>query len=215
VVVATLASLAALPIPDSAGERYYVVLFAFQSEPNLPRFAHTFATFVKATGAGPDPRCYSVQTHTISWCPASREIRVARFCPERGANLDLPATLAWARSLGSWVTRWGPFEVHKELYDRAVAQEARLRSGAVQYKVLDCGLRPSEASNCIHAVSDLAGGALLDTGAAYGEEASCLVAHHLRRWMINPHLTHEWVYQRLGLEGVAVQSRSWGRAPAP
>src|SRR5262249_21636430 len=152
--------------------------FAFECTPDLPRYAHTFATFVKATGVGPCASQYAIEAHTISWCPASGVIRLARLCPERGVNRDLTGTLAWAPWLGAWISRWGPFQIRKELYDRAVAQECRLASGAIGYKVLDCGVRPGCASNCIHAVSDIVEGPLLQTGTAYGDEAGAMVAHH-------------------------------------
>ncbi len=208
-------ALALLPGAARAGELYFAVVFASQGELDLPRYAHTFATFIKATGEGPNADRYAVEAHTISWSPASGDVRIARFWPERGTNLDLASTLRWARSLDARVSRWGPFQVRKELYDRALVQIARLESGALGYKALDVGQRPRYASNCIHAVSDVdTDGGLLDTGPHYGEEASYLVAYHFRRWTIDPCRVHEWVYDRLGLRGLPIQPRTWGRAPA-
>jgi hypothetical protein len=212
---AALAVLLALPGGAQAGELYFVIVFATQGDfLPLPRYAHTFATFVKATGEGPWPDRYAVEAHTISWCPASGDVRVARLGPERGVNLDLSATLRWARSLGAGASRWGPFQVRKELYDRARAQIARLESGAVWYKTIDGGPAPHQVSNCIHAVSDIdADGGPLDTGLAFGDEASYLVARHLARWMIDPCRTHEWVYDRLGLRGLPIRAHTWARPP--
>src|SRR5262249_38770512 len=100
------------------------------------------------------------------------------------------------------------------LYDRAVAQVARLQAGAVQYKAVDLGYRPGTALNCIHAVSDIdPDNGLLETGTDYGDEATYLVAHHLMRWLINPYQVHECVYDRLGLRGLPIPARTWGRAP--
>jgi len=37
------------------GEFYYVMIFGSQSSPKLLRYTHTWATFVRAVGEGPDP----------------------------------------------------------------------------------------------------------------------------------------------------------------
>jgi hypothetical protein len=214
-----------LPTAARAEDFYYVVVFGSQRAPNWPRYSHTFATFVKATGAGPSPAAYRLESHTISWSPRTLDVRAARLLPEAGVNLDLHTTLRWAQSLGADVYQWGPFRIRKELYDRALAQIARLGSGAVQYKVIDAGYRPHRASNCIHAVSDLdADRGLLETGALHGEAASQRVALHLRRWMVEPSQVHAWVGARLGLgaypitqralEPLPADGRSWGRIPS-
>src|SRR5262249_44545731 len=58
-----------------------------------------------------------------------------------------------------------------------------------------------EASNCIHAVSDIdSDGGFLHVGKIWGEAASARVVEHLRRWMIEPEKTHPWIANRLGLE---------------
>ena len=38
--------------PAHAGEDYYLLMFASQRIPNNPNYAHTFATFVRATWEG-------------------------------------------------------------------------------------------------------------------------------------------------------------------
>lgn len=106
------------------------------------------------------------------------------------------------------VSCWGPFQIRKELYERAVRQIARLQSGMVQYKAADIGYRPAAATNCIHAVSDIdSDNGLLDTGGAYGEAASALVARHFERWMVGTGQTHEWVYDRLNLRRYVIVRR--------
>jgi hypothetical protein len=212
-IVLALAATALLTGPVRAAEHYYVILFAAQGDPPVPRYSHTFATFIRAVGTS--PASCAVETHTISWSPASMEIRLARFFPERGVNLDLAASLRWARSLGARVCRWGPFEIRQDLYDRAQAQIARLSTGAVEYKVVDLGLRPQRASNCVHAVSDIAADdGLLETGLDYGEEASYLVACHFRPWMIEPGQVHDWLWDRIGLSAAPIARCTWGRVPA-
>jgi hypothetical protein len=170
-----------------ADESYYMIVYGAQRTPNVPRFTHTFATFVKATGEGNDKTKYKVEEHTISWIAKTKEIVVARARPEPGVNLSLKESLALAASLEEKVSMWGPFEIKKELYDRALKQIDRLESNKVEYKAIDLRFRPESATNCIHAVSDIdADDGLLDVGTACGDEASRAVAGHLRRWTINP-----------------------------
>ena len=100
---------------------------------------------------------------------------------------------------------WGPYQINKDLYDRALKQEARLNSGLVLYKAVDRRFRPGTASNCIHAVADLdMDNGLLHSGQGRGDAASHQVAQHLNRWIIHPEQTHAWVASRLGLNGDSV-----------
>ena len=90
-----------------AGEFYYVMIFGSQSSPKFLRYTHTWATFVRAVGEGPDPRDYSLQVHTISWLPVAGDPRLAAW-PEPGVNLDLDQTLDVVHSLRESVTMWAP-----------------------------------------------------------------------------------------------------------
>ncbi|HMC66329.1 MAG TPA: hypothetical protein VKI65_15435 [Gemmataceae bacterium] len=178
---------------------YYLMVFASQAG-NEARSSHTFATFVKATREGSSEDDGKLEEHTISWLPRSLDIVIVRRWAEPGVNVDLQATRQWAESMGARVTMWGPFEIEKELYDRGLAQIARLQSGAVRYKAIDEKFRP-DASNCIHAVSDVdTGNGFLHVGKVWGEPASAQVVDHLRRWMIEPEKTHPWLAKKLGLE---------------
>jgi hypothetical protein len=182
-----------------ADESYYMIIFGQQDGARQVDSAHTFATFVKARGEGPDRAKYSIESHTISWMPRSLDVKVLKR-PEQGINLTLKDTLNHARTIKTGVSMWGPFAIKKELYDRAVRQESRLNKGAIGYKALDLRFRPNDASNCIHAVSDIDTDAgLMETGTAHGDEASFMVLQHLGRWIIDPDQTHEWVSQRLEL----------------
>jgi hypothetical protein len=188
--------------PSCAGEpkdSYYMAVFSAQVESNEPRLTHTFATFVKDTGDS--AKDYRTEVHTISWMPKSFNIAILAASPEPGTNLDLPSSLRWAESRNCRVSMWGPFKIDKELYDRAVKQESRLRSGRVLYKAIDLRFRPGVASNCIHAVSDLAvDKGLLDSGQRCGDAASRLVVQHLGRWIIDRGQTYAWLVGRLGLK---------------
>ena len=114
-----------------------------------------------------------------------------------------------AESVGARVSMWGPFAIEEELYDRALAQKARLESRAIQYKAVDEKFRPEEASNCIHAVSDIdRDQGLLHVGRNWGEPASQLVVNHLKRWIINPRQTHQWVRDQIGLQDYPLTVRA-------
>jgi hypothetical protein len=200
-----------------ADDKYYMIMFGAQDEAATPRLCHTFATFVKASGEGDDKSDYKLERHTISWIPATREIVIARLFAEPGENLGLRESLRLAASQGEQVAMWGPFEIKKELYDRARKQIDLLEKGEVQYKAIDARFRPTAASNCIHAVADIdTDNGYLSVGTAHGAGASRMVLDHLSRWIIKPDQTHEWVGKRLGLDDekiIKVQS-SEGRGAA-
>jgi hypothetical protein len=181
----------------AADDSYYMLVFAMQDDANQPKHAHAFATFVKATGQGAKAK---IEGHTISWMPDSLDIVVLRRLPEPGRNLSLPATLRLAKSFGSKVTLWGPYQIKKELYTRALAQEERLNKRAIMFKTVDRRFRLKSASNCIHAVADIdTDNGILNVGTSYGNAASQIVVQHLSRWIIEPKKTHEWVAKRLSL----------------
>jgi hypothetical protein len=186
-------------------ESYYMTIFSAQASSRDPRRTHSFATFVKAKGTGDAAQNSPLEIHTISWMPQSLDIVILRRRPELGVNLDLETSLRWAESRNCRVSMWGPYQISKDLFDRAVKQEARLNSGLVLYKAVDRRFRPGTASNCIHAVADLdMDSGLLHSGQGRGDAASRQVAQHLERWIINPEQTHTWVAGRLGLNGDSV-----------
>jgi hypothetical protein len=190
------------PIASSRLHAHFMVVLAFQRTLNLPQYSHSFAAFVKALDQNRLLN-FGTEIHTISWMPATLDITVLTTEAEPGINLDLPATLELARRFESSIKTWGAYRIQQELYDRAVAQEARLMRGEIQYKVLDGDLRPHTASNCIHVISDLdTTDGLLNTGLARGNSASQMVVDHLRRWIVEPDRVHPWVGELLGLSGV-------------
>jgi hypothetical protein len=182
-----------------ADESYFMIVFGQQGGANQVELSHTFATFVKATGTGPDKTKYAIDSHTISWMPRSLDVKVLRR-PEEGVNLDLKGTLSHAAAVKAEVCMWGSFQIKKGLYDRALLQETRLKKGDIDYKVVDARFRPDSAMNCVHAVCDIdMDNGLLPTGAAHGQEASLLVLTHLSRWIVDGDKTNEWIGQRLEL----------------
>jgi hypothetical protein len=181
-------------------ELYFMIIFSQEGSGHEPWLSHTFATFVKATGTGSDRNQYRLEHHTISWLPASRDVRLLRLGPEPGKNFSREDTLRWARSLNVRISMLGPYQIQKELYERAVRQVQRLNQGKIAYKAIDGRFRPDVASNCFHAISDIdADNGLLQTGTAHGDDASSMVVMHLKRWLIRPEEVHDWVAQRLGV----------------
>ncbi len=103
-VLAALALLAGPPSTTRAGEAYYVMVFGSESHPKQLRYTHTWATFIKATGECSDPNAYALEYNTISWLPATLEVKVLRPWPEPGVNLNLYQTLRAVHANGESVT---------------------------------------------------------------------------------------------------------------
>ena len=197
----------ALPGAARADDKYYLLLFASQGQPTIPRWSHTFATFVKASGAGDHPAKWKLETHTISWLPASGAV-LPRFKSDRGRNYDLPDSLATARSQNARVYLWGPHETNAEFYELAKKRIAQLESGAWAYRLLDGKDRHLSICNCAHAVCDLVPGEPLITGTSFGEGASAKIARYFQPWLIEPEKTHDWLLDRLDLKGQNLQRRN-------
>ncbi len=198
-----------LPRAAAADEAYYMITFGSQ----MPIYfqanhTHSFAVFVRAHHDGSGQKCI-LESFAISWMPQSMQVRVGKLQPEPGVNLDIYTTLNWALCDGQRVSRWGPFLIEKELYDRAVAQQAHLNSGAVRYKTVDTGYTTFRVSNCIHALGDLLYDApRLRIGTpTWGQAGSYFITLHLGRWIIDPHTTHEWVMDALALSNYPIVAR--------
>jgi hypothetical protein len=184
-----------------AEDRYYMMIFASQSAPNVVRYSHTFAVFVDAFGQGQFPDEYLIDTHTISWMPASRHIWPLRLGPTPGVNMNLAETFKWAESAGKHISMWGPFNIDRQLYDMAVSQESKLNQGKLQYLCIDGRCRQNRACNCIHAVCDLdLTQSPLSTGTSHGKEASKLVLTHFEPYIHESHGSNRWLIERLHLD---------------
>ena len=186
-----------------------VVWGAQRPDVNLPKYTHTFATFLKVTGeccCGPE--CPHLTEHfTISWLPRDAVVQTWRLLPQPGANYDLYSTLKLLTAEGEQFALWGPFAIDRSLYCRAVTQKALLEGGAVRYKAADTGYPTARVSNCIHAVSDLAEDSprLRVASPGWGWSASYYVTRHLSPWFLDRRPTHDWVLAELGLAGFCIR----------
>jgi len=191
-----------------AEDFYFVMVLGSQQDWPNPRFAHTFATFVKVSAQEPCPDTFTIEeVHTISWLAATMVVKPA-LLPEPGTNFELRETIQWALDTCQRVSMWGPYQINEDLYCRALRQIDLLESCRVRYKAVDSGYPSSRVSNCIHAISSIAGGYRLRVvSPEWGETASYYVVRRLRRWYVNPEEKHEWLAAALGLEEYPIISR--------
>jgi len=143
------------PHAVEAGERYYMVIFASQSHPKIPRLSHTFGTIVRVTDAPPGCVNPCIEAYTISWLPQTMKVRPWRLHDEPGENFTLDATLRWAYANHMDVTQWGPYEIDGDFFARVYREYARIQSGEFRYKAIDPRQRGARTTDCIHAISDI------------------------------------------------------------
>ena len=150
--LATIFTLAIASSPGSAlaDERYYALLFGSQSQPKLLRFTHTWATFIKVVDTT-DPNAPLVYVHTISWLPASLNVRTWSPFPEKGVNFDLDQTIDYVTKNGESINLWGPFQIVQPVYERSLRVKQIIESGSAQYRAISTS-RNMLISDCIHAV---------------------------------------------------------------
>jgi hypothetical protein len=138
--------------PVCAGEYYFLLVFGSQSRPKQLRYTHTWATFVRAVGDGPNLNDYALYVHTISWLPQTLDVHVWRRWPERGVNLDLYQTLQTVSASRQDVSLWGPFVLPPDVYQKSLQVRQILESGQMKYRAIDGGAE-RWIDDCIHAVS--------------------------------------------------------------
>ena len=208
-------ALFAAPRRSVANDQFYVVIFGSESDPKHLRLSHTFATFVRATGEGPDPSTYALTVHTISWLPRQLDVRVRRPCPEPGINLDLDSTIRVLMKDGETVTAWGPYRISLEIYNLSIQEMNKLNSGTELYRAVDGPLN-NKVSNCIHAVGDVdplfgRRGYALDR---VGKPASAYIAKELvkRSRYEQTLFDNNWLIPRLGLHAYPIEYVD-GRGP--
>jgi hypothetical protein len=153
VILALLGLALTMRASETKGDEfYYAMIFGAQSKPKLLQYTHTWATFIRAVGEGPDANNYFLCHHTISWLPQSLDVRTWSLLPEPGVNLDLYRTLDAVYHDREDVTMWGPFRIHQFVYERSLQVKGILDSGVAEYRAFSTG-RNLLISDCIHAVA--------------------------------------------------------------
>jgi hypothetical protein len=155
--------------------RYFMVVWSYQGEGNLPRESHTFATFYY----GDHLANGHVRPATISWLPATGVVHPLRA--ERGRNFSLAQTRAMACHAGKQVASWGPYEITFGLYRRALARIQLLESGKVAYSELS--LRPN-SMNCVEAAGEITN-TPFHPGMSWGFAGGKAVVRHLNPFFKN------------------------------
>ena len=199
------------PTPTGS-PRYYFVLFGGQSIPYRPRTAHTFAAFVKTTPVSDGT--ILIDSFTISWLPATGDVRPWKLRAEKGRNFTLEDTFAQAEANHARVSMWGPFEIDAAWYEKASAQSQRLESGEVRYRVIDSFRLRNDVQHCVHAVTsaDTTRQWRLQPVVQVGEPGtSRLAAEYLRKHaFIGGATTHDWLIPVVGLDRFPVIRRQPG-----
>ncbi len=190
-----------LPGVAAAQDRYYLWIFSSQSEPKLPKYTHTWATFVHIADCN---GARQVEALTLSWMPRTLNIRTYAVMPEPGVNLDLSTTLRFVTCERERISVWGPYAISPCLYGRAVEQKARLEGGEVQYRAMDPFIRRANISDCIHAVSDVAPGQTrlnYIEAVFFGDAAGRRIAHAFERLGLTCPAREDlaWLEQALGM----------------
>lgn len=186
--------------PARGADLYFMTVYGAQRPVvNQPRYSHTWATFVRLTGNGPDPRRYTAQTITISWLPETLEVRPLELRAEPGVNLTQQQTAAWCEKYRMEIAQFGPYQIEPRLWELAFRRFDRLERGELMYRASDLFSRPNkkhpEVCNCIYAVLDLDGRdpAFRPVTLGFGYIGSAFVTRRLSPYIIDPDRTHPWV----------------------
>lgn len=199
-------------IAPPAGEHYYLMIFGSESRIKRAKFTHTWATMVRVN----ESDSTAMEPHTISWMPATLDIKALARKVEPGTNLELKFTIEEMLRHGEHVVMWGPYEVPFGLYQRFLVQKRFMESGTVGYQCIDSigeAARTGLGCNCIHAVTDM--DPLYDRQqyplSYFGISGSRNVVKqiHERPTIIGPNRCHTWVATALGLDDYPIERKKW------
>jgi hypothetical protein len=200
------------PRPD---EKFYLILFGSQSIPKIARKTHTWGVIVRVHSRGEGQEA-EIESHTISWLPASLKIRIFRFDVEPGVNLGLHETIRFVLKNNERVSEWGPYECRPRLYYRTLIQKEFLDSGQIGYQAVDNvgeAARKGNGCDCIHALTDQDP---LYSRSRYpldrfGDSATEFIVGEIwkRDVLLNPEQTHDWVQEVLGLNQYPIVRRCY------
>jgi hypothetical protein len=164
-------------------DRYFIIPFAYENKGNDPEFSHTFISVIHVLAddkqrnltSGLQKKTYrnrNFEAFTISWLPhdfaKNPNLCVfkgpgARLFPDRntcptsvGRVFSLDETLRLGVNAKNAVCMWGPYEIRKEAFDRAVARLRLLEGGTIKYRADDRLTRKDRSAiNCFHATANL------------------------------------------------------------
>jgi hypothetical protein len=203
----------------AADDYYFAMILGSQSQPKRLRYTHTWVTLAHAQGEGPDLSSYNLELSTISWLPATLDVKVLRPWPEPGVNLDLYQTIQAVQDKGESITMWGPFVVRPECWPRSLFVRGILESGRAEYRAISTA-RNLLISDCIHAAAAM--DPVFGRGhyplVRIGKPASRHMAHQLvMRSVFDQYLyNNAWLVPRLGLDRYGIEvvpPRAIARAP--
>ncbi len=195
------------------GDRYYLTIFGAQSVPYRVPFTHTWAAFTR-TAATPTGEVV-VESHAISWMPATLKIRPYALRTEPGVNLTLAESFGFVASFGGRASVWGPFDIDADHFERLKARKERLESGEVRYRAIGAFTRTGPVSNCgqsFSRASPVVGEKYLQPTPAAGENGtSRLAARYLRAGVLTDGgTTHPWLLSIIGADAYPVTPRQPG-----
>jgi hypothetical protein len=203
----------AIPNDAAPGERFYILVFGSERTIRVPRYTHTWATIVKTVEA---PGCAPqvAEVHTISWMPATLEIRPWRFTPEPGRNLELHETLRMVLDHREHVAMWGPYEIYPQGFRRGLMQKAFMESGRVGYQCIDTVGEGADGTgcDCIHAITDMDPDFQRNYYrlTRFGQAGSEFIVRQLfERNLVVTGQTHSWLEGPLGLCQYPIQHRDY------
>lgn len=208
-MAAVLGCWVATAAGEARGDEFnYVMIFGSQSSPKRLQYTHTWATFIRAVGEGPDASNYTLYQHTISWLPETLDVRTWSLFPEKGVNLDLYQTLDAVYRNHENVTMWGPFRILPQVYERSLRVKEILDSGQAEYRAISTP-RNLLISDCIHAV------AAVDPVFGRGHYPLIRVGHPASRFIARQMMTrsvfdqwesdNSWIVPRLGLDRYPIE----------
>ena len=207
-----VAQLARLPAPD--GERYFVMIFGSESKPKRAKYTHTWGSVIRVTDC--ESGSPKIEEHTISWMPATLEIRPVSRTVEPGVNLGLKFTIEEMLRNDEHVAMYGPYETGPGFYQRFLTQKAFMESGKVGYQCIDSfgeAARCGNGSDCIHAITDM------DPSYSrnhyplsfYGIAASRNVVReiHTRPVIKCPSADHSWLIPLLEIDKYKIERKTY------
>lgn len=206
------------PAALRAEELYFTTVYSAQRPiVNLPKYTHTWATFVKLTRCKPtDP--YKLETFTISWLPVTLKVQPLHIRSEPGINLPLKETIAWCHENEMEIRQFGPFPIKKELYDLEHERWGVFERGERMYRASDIINAPAEETscNCTYAVAAPVARVqrFRPVTLGFGFIAGAYVMRRFDGYVLDDTKTHPWVSDLLGVENFRQMRLGLLREPA-